>query len=390
LGRIGITVHEEGGTMTSILSSVTGLATKRRVAVTLVGVAALAVLVPTVSARQQDIPANTAEPTISGSPAQGQTLTAAPGTWTGTPAPTFAYQWLRCPPSGGASDGSDCASIDGATTTSYVVAAGDVGFRLRVKVTGSNADGVGSPAVSNATASVTTQAGPPNTAPPTITGSAVVGEKLTANPGTWTGTGIAFAYLWSRCDAAGATCADITTATQSTYTLVTADSGKTLRVKVTGTNASGSNSVTSAQTAVVTTGGTSPTGCPTGTGPIDVDDLSPPARLQVDKQQITPAVVTPGTRTIRIRFHVSACKGRSVEGALVYATPTPYQQFTATEQPTAADGWAILTMRQLRYFPASGQQQLLVVFVRARKSGEDLLAGISTRRLVSFKVNLRG
>ena len=376
--------------MTSILSSVTGLATKRRVAVTLVGLAALAVLVPTVSARQQDIPANTAEPTISGSPAQGQTLTAAPGTWTGTPAPTFAYQWLRCPPSGGASDGSDCASIDGATTTSYVVAAGDVGFRLRVKVTGSNADGVGSPAVSNATASVTTQAGPPNTAPPTITGSAVVGEKLTANPGTWTGTGIAFAYLWSRCDAAGATCADITTATQSTYTLVTADSGKTLRVKVTGTNASGSNSVTSAQTAVVTTGGTSPTGCPTGTGPIDVDDLSPPARLQVDKQQITPAVVTPGTRTIRIRFHVSACNGRSVEGALVYATPTPYQQFTATEQPTAADGWAILTMRQLRYFPASGQQQLLVVFVRARKSGEDLLAGISTRRLVSFKVNLRG
>jgi hypothetical protein len=390
LGRIGITVHEEGGTMTSILSSVTGLATKRRVAVTLVGLAALAVLVPTVSARQQDIPANTAEPTISGSPAQGQTLTAAPGTWTGTPAPTFAYQWLRCPPSGGASNGSDCASIDGATTTSYVVAAGDVGFRLRVKVTGSNADGVGSPAVSNATASVTTQAGPPNTAPPTITGSAVVGETLTANPGTWTGTGIAFAYLWSRCDAAGATCADITTATQSTYTLVTADSGKTLRVKVTGTNASGSNSVTSAQTAVVTTGGTSPTGCPTGTGPIDVDGLSPPARLQVDKQQITPAVVTPGTRTIRIRFHVSACKGRSVEGALVYATPTPYQQFTATEQPTAADGWAILTMRQLRYFPASGQQQLLVVFVRARKSGEDLLAGISTRRLVSFKVNLRG
>jgi hypothetical protein len=101
-------------------------------------------------------------------------------------------------------------------------------------------------------------------------------------------------------------------------------------------------------------------------------------------------VVTPGTRTIRIRFHVSACDGRSVEGALVYATPTPYQQFSATEQPTAADGWAVLTMRQLRYFPASNQQQLLVVFVRARKSGEDLLAGISTRRLVSFKVNLRG
>jgi hypothetical protein len=148
--------------------------------------------------------------------------------------------------------------------------------------------------------------------------------------------------------------------------------------------------VTSAPTAVVTTAPAPPaTGCPTGTGPIKVADLSPPARLLVDRQQITPSPVTLSTQAIRIRFHVSACGGRTVEGALVYATPTPYQQFSATEQPTGADGWATLTMRRLRFFPASNQQQLLVVFVRARKASEDLLGGISTRRLVSFPVRIR-
>lgn len=375
--------------MTRIARAARHLANARAIALVLGGIAVLAIVVPTGFGAQQAIPANTAQPTISGTTAQGQTLTAAAGTWSNSPT-SFAYQWMRCPASGGAADASDCAAIGGATTTSYVVAAGDVGSRFRIRVTATNDDGPAT-AASNATDLVTATApGPPNTQPPTISGQAVVGQTLTATQGTWTGTGLTFAYQWRRCDTAGAQCADISGATATTYALVAADSGRTVRVEVTAKNATGETTIASAQTAVVTTAAPPATGCPTGTGPIDVDDISAPARLQVDRQQITPSVVTPGTRTIRVRFHVSACGGRSVEGALVYATPVPYQQFTATEQPTAGDGWAILTMRQLRYFPASGQQQLLVVFVRARKSGEDLLAGISTRRLVSFKVNLRG
>jgi hypothetical protein len=77
-----------------------------------------------------------------------------------------------------------------------------------------------------------------------------------------------------------------------------------------------------------------------------------------------------------------------VRGVLVYATPTPYQQFTAVERPTGDDGWATLTMTRLRFFSATAQQQNLIVFVRARKLGEDLLGGISSRRLVSFRVRL--
>ena len=375
--------------MTRIARAARHLANARAIALVLGGIAVLAIVVPTGFGAQQAIPANTAQPTISGTTAQGQTLTAAAGTWSNSPT-SFAYQWMRCPASGGAADASDCAAIGGATTTSYVVAAGDVGSRFRIRVTATNDDGPAT-AASNATDLVTATApGPPNTQPPAISGQAVVGQTLTATQGTWTGTGLTFAYQWRRCDTAGVQCADISGATATTYALVAADSGRTVRVEVTAKNATGETTIASAQTAVVTTAAPPATGCPTGTGPIDVDDISAPARLQVDRQQITPSVVTPGTRTIRVRFHVSACGGRSVEGALVYATPVPYQQFTATEQPTAGDGWAVLTMRQLRYFPASGQQQLLVVFVRARKSGEDLLAGISTRRLVSFKVNLRG
>jgi hypothetical protein len=96
-------------------------------------------------------------------------------------------------------------------------------------------------------------------------------------------------------------------------------------------------------------------------------------------------VITRAAADVTMRFHVSACNGHSVSGALVYATAVPFSQFTIPpESPTGADGWVTLTMHQDRFFPASARQQLLAVFVRARKSGESLLGGVSARRLVSF------
>jgi hypothetical protein len=351
--------------------------------------AAVLLLSPAGNARLKVAPTNTGQPAITGTAAVGQTLTASNGTWTGSPT-SFTYQWVRCPASGGASDGSDCAVIGGATTASYVVATGDVGFTLRIRVTAINADGQGL-AASNATAVVVASAGPPNTAPPTISGTPTVGSALTVSPGTWTGSSVTFAYQWRRCDSAGANCNSITGATATTYTVASADVGFTLRVNVTGTDATGGNTVQTAQTAVVTAAPAAPaTGCPNdkSTKPINVSEVTPPAHLVIDKQQATPQPIRRDTQTIVMRFHITACGGRSIIGALVYQTPTPYQQFSAGEQPTGSDGWATLTLHRLRFFPAAKQQQLLVVFVRARKNGEDLLGGISARRLVSFRVNL--
>ena len=167
-----------------------------------------------------------------------------------------------------------------------------------------------------------------------------------------------------------------------------------MRVHVTAKNSDGSNAATSVPTAVVKAKAgpppTSTNGCPTsGSGTVDVKDVSLPARLLIDGQSISPSVISKSTQSITVRFHVSACGGRPVQGALVYATAVPFSQFTIPpEAATGSDGWATLTMNQDRYFPASSRQQLLAMQARARKSGEPILAGISNRRLVSFPVHL--
>ena len=93
-------------------------------------------------------PSNTARPTISGTPANGLTLTANRGRWRGTPAPTFTYQWLRCN-----AQAEGCITILGATAIMYTASGADVARTLRVRVTARNSAGSAS-ATSNATVQV--------------------------------------------------------------------------------------------------------------------------------------------------------------------------------------------------------------------------------------------
>ena len=192
-------------------------------------------------------PVNTAPPTISGTPQVGQTLTAGNGTWTNSPT-SFAYQWLRCNP-----NGRSCDSVANGTQRTYKLVDADAGHTMRVRVTATNADGSAS-AESNQTTPVQPAAatdGPKNTSPPTISGTAKVGQTLTANEGSWSGNPDAYAYQWQRCDADVATCSNVALATAKTYAVRLADLGFRLRVVVTARNQKGSGTATSAITAIV-------------------------------------------------------------------------------------------------------------------------------------------
>jgi hypothetical protein len=231
---------------------------------------------------------------------------------------------------------------------------------------------------------------PRNETPPTVSGTVQEGSTLTVDPGTWTGSPT-FRYAWLRCDLTGGSCASISGATGKTYALKSVDTDNTLRVRVTATNADGTSSATTVPTAVVkATPKPAPTGCPAGNGAVKVSDVSLPARLLIDRFQVQPSVVHRSSRDVSIQTHVVDTCGQSVVGALVYASAVPFDQFSIEdEQQTDANGMATITMHQLKGFPADRNQELLVMFLRARKTGENELTGISTRRLVSTSVDLR-
>lgn len=233
----------------------------------------------------------------------------------------------------------------------------------------------GRPGAGQAASSVTK---PTNKTPPTITGTAEVGLKLTATRGTWTGGPTSFHYIWSRCDADGA-CITIAGATGKSYLVSLSDVGHTLVVTVRASNAAGSASQASAATLAVP-----PSGCPTGSGAVQVAQLAPPARLDIASPSLE-SPVTRSSRSIRLHVTITACNGRPVQGATVFATGIPYNQFAALQGTTGADGSVTLVEARRSGFPTSGHQRLLAVFVRATKPGDSPLDGVSSRRMVAFR-----
>jgi hypothetical protein len=174
-------------------------------------------------------PVNTVAPTVSpsGTQSTGTLITSNVGTWAGVTPITYEYKWTR-----------DGIAISGATASTYTIQLADDGTTIRVEVKGTNAYGVSAfIASSNSVSAVNTVA--PTISSATISGTAVVGQTLTASASGVTGIPTpTLSYQWKR----GAT--NIGT-NATTYTLVAADAGQNITCVVTATNSGGSANATS-------------------------------------------------------------------------------------------------------------------------------------------------
>lgn len=170
-------------------------------------------------------------PTVVGTPSVGSTLTVTPATWPGLIVPS-RIEWRR---------GTTVVS----TGSSYTPSNADAGQALTVRTFGKRPDYrqenlpdgdlvtfeevVASTVTGPVTGGGTVTPNPTitNTGKPSVTGTAKVGEQLTADPGTWSMGGLAYAYQWLR----GGT--PVAGATGATYTATVDDLGKALSVAVT-------------------------------------------------------------------------------------------------------------------------------------------------------------
>ena len=328
-------------------------------------------------------PGNTAEPAIGGRAEQGRTLTSSTGSWTGTQPLALAYQWVRCGADGGRPDGGDCTIVSGASDRRYRVAGADVGFRLRVRVTATNAEGSRTVA-SNPTATVV---GPPvNTSVPSVRGTMVAGSLATADPGSWTGSrSISFSYRWLRCNTQGGDCVLIAGATRRNYRLASNDVGHRIRFNVTARNSVGTLTAISGESAVVTEP------LPSGAIRLPSGEISVPAtsvprdqRLVVSQVLFSPNPVTTASQPLTVRVRVKDTRAFVVRDALVFVRSTPRVTTGGDRQVATTDGWVTYQLAPNANFRVRSGYNVQF-FVKAYRAGDPALAGVAGYRLVQVR-----
>jgi hypothetical protein len=178
-------------------------------------------------------PVNAALPIVSGTASFGNVLTTTSGIWSTPNAGIYTYKWLRC----SNQEEISCTYISGATTSSYTLAAAEVGTYVRSEVTISDSTNrLPASAKSSPTSIISSE--PRNTSLPYIFGEAVVGQKIQFDPGSWVANPAAtFTSVWQKCTSSGVTsCVNLSVQPAQPITLVDSDLNMYFRVQVTGIN----------------------------------------------------------------------------------------------------------------------------------------------------------
>jgi hypothetical protein len=339
----------------------------------LVGIVAVAAVVATTaSAKATAAPKSVGEARITGTKEVGHTLAVSNGKWVNGPT-SYTYQWFRCDNPGK----TNCQPIAGQTSNRYRLVEADAGHTFYASVTACNRDGCGR-VDTDPVGPISANNAPANTAAPTISGSAQVGQTLTAVEGGWANAPTSYVYQWLRCDSAGDNCGAIGGATAKTYVVTTADRGSALRVRITARNNRGEGTATSGATGTVTaTGGVA--GATAGGSAVSVSTVSLPNQLVISDVKFAPRVLT-SRAPFQAQVKVTDKSGRPISGALVYVVGLPYAWVHGSpEVATAGNGIATVTVSPTAALP---RRSSVVMFVRVRKPGESLLTGVANRRLV--------
>jgi hypothetical protein len=216
---------------------------------------------------------------------------------------------------------------------------------MRVLVTATNTSGAG--AATSAAAGPVLTGAPVNVSLPELSGTPARGTPLQASAGTWSPAPTSYAYQWQKLPSGSSTWANITGATTSSYTPVSADENARLRVQVTGTIAFGQLAVLSAASAAV--------------------KATPPANLAAPRITGTPAIGRP----------LSASAGSWSGTGNGYS----YQW-----QRSGVGGWlAIAGATSATYIPASGDvgANLRIVVTASNPDGTVSATSAATLRLPS-------
>ena len=182
---------------------------------------------------------------------------------------------------------------------------------------------------------------------------------------------------WYQCDSAGAACVGVAGGTGAVYTARNEDVGHTIRVRVHAKNPKGTGSATSGPTDLIA----QPTGT---TATVPVTSVSLPNQLIVGGNQFVPSVIN-STAPFVVRFKVTESKGRTVSGAS--SMPDRAARRAHPPRRRGHDRRGRHCDDHVHADGETAEEWRDPVLVRARKPGNNPLAGISSRHLVQVKVH---